>query len=102
VAKNTARNNEGQNQYITTHNQRRKTMSNSQRKKLAAAEHNYLRDWEQAIKEDWYRHGSHRTIVMEDPSARSKNPVLNTSGHRPSVMLAIMLASQAVWTPPKL
>jgi hypothetical protein len=37
VDKNTARNNEGQNQYITTHNQRRKTMKDSKRARKTKA-----------------------------------------------------------------
>jgi hypothetical protein len=65
-------------------------LSNSQKKKQLAVQHNFMRDWDMAIREDWLLHSTPRGIAP--PHAASPSP-------KALVMLSVAggLISQSEW-----
>jgi hypothetical protein len=71
-------------------------LSNSQKKKQLSVQHNFMRDWDMAINEDWLRHRSSPRVVGVDPDP-TPAPAPRT---RALVMLSI--AAGLSWTPPNI
>lgn len=66
-------------------------LSNSQKKKQLAIQHNFMRDWDMAIDEDWLRHRSSPRGVAA--------PLAPSPSSKALVMLSVAggLISQSEW-----